>query len=814
MHLMLTKSLMEKIGRLDIGPRLTLSFMLMACLVVIGGLIGLRQLYTVNRQTQLLNRLNDELEPVRLVNLDILIFKDHLSAQMADGNVPDINSDIRPLAKAIDRDLLKAIRALSSTGHSEEMESRREVLIYLQDALPRQVRELERLTAEGDWLAIQGRLGKQLLVLSQSASFLANDMEADATKRRANVLNKIQEFRGHATKTLVATVIICLAFALLLGYIVTRSITIPLSHLDKGATALAKAQFTTQVPIVGQDELARLSGAFNTATFRLQTLVQALSRSDAHFRSLINNAADLIAVFDPEGYFRFVSPSFQILLGYDPEEFVGENIFDIVHPSDLERMSNLLNGTVLTDNRVSQLEFQCRHQNGSWLVMEGTITNRCNDQAVQGVVLNAHDITRRKEAESRIRELNEDLERRVAERTSELTAATALAEAGNRAKSEFLANMSHELRTPMNGILGMTDLTLQTDLSDEQREYLSMVKGSADSLLTLLNDILDLSKIEAGKLTFEKEDFDLRNVVADAARTFVVRAQEKCVEVACQVSPDVPEILTGDSGRLRQVIMNLLGNALKFTSEGEVKIDVALDQPIHSDYVVLRFAVSDTGIGIPPDKLDVIFNAFTQADGSTTRKYGGTGLGLKISRQLVEMMGGRIWVESEVGKGSRFMFTARIEARQRQVPMADFSRIRALLIAPPCTNSRILTDICSRWNVRTIAVESVAEARREQQIARQQGERFHLAFVDARFIDYHQPHWMADELHVADNTKSFNLLGSMVQWPSAAQMETAGLAGSLFMPIKESELKICLAAVCALTESKAVQEELLEPASI
>jgi PAS domain S-box-containing protein len=507
----------------------------------------------------------------------------------------------------------------------------------------------------------------------------------------------------------------------------------------------------------------------------------ALATSEARFRMLSEQAPVGIYQTDTAGQVQYVNPRWREIFGMPLETALGEGWRRGIHPEDRER---LVRETLEASRagRGFEGEFRVVTPTGE------TRRIRARTTAVRGPggevlerVGTAEDVTRQRQIEEELRRAKE------------------AAEAAARTKSEFLANMSHEIRTPMNGVIGMTGLLLDSELTREQREYAETVRRSGEALLTIINDILDFSKIEAGKLELETIDFDLQLVLEEVVALLAERAHSKNLELVCMMQHDLPRSLRGDPGRLRQILLNLAGNAIKFTPSGEVSVRARLQQD-DGGHAVVRIEVIDTGIGLSPEAASRLFQPFTQADSSMGRRFGGTGLGLAICRQLASLMGGELGVESEPDRGSTFWFTVRLEKQPAAAalppPRESLRGLQVLAVDDNATNRRLVTGLASAWEMKAEEAAGGAEALTLLKIAARRGRPFDLAILDmqmpgmdglqlARAI-------LADPL-VA--TTRLVMLTSVGMRGQGEIMRQAGIQGFLTKPVRQSQLYDCLATV-------------------
>ncbi|MGA2585971.1 MAG: response regulator [Candidatus Aminicenantales bacterium] len=506
-----------------------------------------------------------------------------------------------------------------------------------------------------------------------------------------------------------------------------------------------------------------------------QRLIEREIRALKEFNeTIVTSLAEGIVLENAKGFITFANPTLEKLLGYSPGDLIGSHWKALVHPAELKKIKEKTRSR--TKTTIEHYESRFMTKDGKAIPVLVSAQSLFYKTRFKGVLSAISDITPQK-----------DIER-------ELQTAKEEALSANRAKGEFLANMSHEIRTPMNGIIGMIELALGTSLTTEQKDFLKAARASAESLLKILNDILDFSKIEAGMIEFESISFNLRDSITDIVATLALAAHKKNLELACRVSPTIPDLVVGDLGRLRQIIVNMVSNAIKFTEKGEVVVEVKAESRTDRD-IVLHIAVKDTGIGIPAAKKDDIFRAFVQADGSMTRKYGGTGLGLAISSQLVEMMGGKIWVDSTVGKGSTFHFTTRLELRKQAEPPRSavepkvLQDLPVLIVDDNATNRSILKEMLESWSMKPVVADSGLSALSLLKIRERNRNPIKLALVDSNMPGM-------DGFSLIDRIKNdpafsgstILMLTSAERLGDLKKSKDLGIAAYLTKPIKPSAL--------------------------
>jgi PAS domain S-box-containing protein len=560
------------------------------------------------------------------------------------------------------------------------------------------------------------------------------------------------------------TLLVALAFAWTLSGRFTR----PLQALTQVTQDIASGDFLRRVDVQSTDEIGQLATAFNVMAEALRKADEVRSQRD-FIQGVMAAMGDALTVVDGQARIRSVNEATCRLLGFREDDLVGKAIDDFV----------------LADTTIDWT--------ADTVQRDVTVRYLTRDRSVVPMSLSMAPMRdaagRRLGTVGVARDMREHLDLLAASETAR-DAALDL----SRTKSEFLANMSHEIRTPMNAIIGYTDIALETELEPVQQSYLAAVRKAAVALLNIINEVLDFSRIEAGKLELDRLPFHLRGVVDDALRTLAVRAHEKGLELVSGVATDVPDGLIGDPNRLRQILVNLIGNAIKFTDVGEVVVRVGLEPGANGDASMLHFRVVDSGIGIPPDKQELIFRAFTQADGSMTRQYGGTGLGLTIATQLVELMSGRLWVESTAGTGSTFHFTVRVEPNHDAVaaPAAQLPALRDMRIMVVDDNATVreaVADMLTSWGVQPLAVEDADTALAALRLAREGGNPFALALVDVGM------RWV-DGFALAAQIKADRLLRELPillltasnQPGDAARCREMDLAGHVTKPVAHDEL--------------------------
>jgi PAS domain S-box-containing protein len=608
------------------------------------------------------------------------------------------------------------------------------------DVIQANLDELGKKNEDWQSILLTDRQGRQLYplrfagggpqpIVDTNVQVLAKDirlLNSDLGKLVIRVAygSRLDEVQRQQRQLKVMLVVIILLMALTWMSTLEAAVVQPLKRLSKAATELARKNFEVPLPGRGGDEVGKLIGSFaamrdDLRAYRDDLLREIGVRIQAEadlrrFKAIIDSSDDAIIGKSLDGIITSWNRGAERIFGYTAEEAIGQPVQFLIPSGGTNEEPSIL-VRLARGESVAHFETVRKHKDGRLIDISATISPVLDeDGKVIGASKIARDITQRKQDEAELAKYRDHLEKLVEERTIALSVAKELAEAANSAKSEFLANMSHEIRTPMNAVIGMTHLALQTALTDQQRDYLQKAKIAADSLLGIINDILDFSKIEAGKLAMESMEFLLEDVFDRVTHVLGTKAAEKQLEFMLDVAPDVPPCLVGDALRLGQVLVNLGSNAIKFTETGEIiAVTVAKAKP-EGDRVILQFSVRDTGIGMTPEQVRLLFQPFSQVDSSSTRRFSGTGLGLAISKHLVELMGGEIWVESEPGRGSEFFFTAVFgigrepQARTAQ-PFQDLTGLKVLIVDDSPNAREILKNLVTNLGFRAVTASSAME---------------------------------------------------------------------------------------------------------
>jgi PAS domain S-box-containing protein len=601
--------------------------------------------------------------------------------------------------------------------------------------------------------------------------------------------------------------LLCILVSIAPSLFFARRLSRPINILDNVTQRVAAGDLTANVEITTGDELERLGDSFNTMTEAIRVSREELIASREYTNNIITSMNDALFVIDPNGLIETVNRAALSLLGYREEEIVGSAAWKILSGNgrrERKPFSEKGPTELVEKGFISNYETSLCAKNGRMIpvILSGSVMHSA-DGEIQGTVCVALDITERKQTEEALKRAKED------------------AVAANIAKSQFLANMSHEIRTPMNGVLGMIELLLNSHLNEKQRHFAEAVRTSGETLLEIINSILDLSKIEAGKIELEAIHFDLHELVEDTVEMVAERAHRKGIELVFEVQDDVPAALTGDPARIRQILINLLSNAVKFTEKGEVVLKVKKEED-HDEECKLFFSIRDTGIGIVPGMRKALFEPFTQADGSTTRKYGGTGLGLAIAKQLTELMGGNIDYDGEPGKGSTFWFAIKLRKQHKitePLPiMSGFSGLRVLIVVDNETSRVILRNKLSAWGIACKEAQNSLDALRTLRTSNKEGKPYHIAMLDLRM-----PH--LDGLELARTIKKDPLISAVhliLLVPANAQSDAEKrghpyIARYVSKPVRPSRMYDALLSITGVSHgnifdiSTSQQDDLLKP---